>query len=118
MTPELKHLVLARVAHEANKAYCHSIGDDTQVPWEQAPEWQKQSALAGVTAALSGKGPIEMHAAWSADKVKDGWVYGPVKDAAAKTHPCLVDYADLPEEQRVKDRLFLAVVFATEAVLQ
>jgi hypothetical protein len=37
-------------------------------------------------------------------------VHGEVKDAAAKTHPCLVDYADLPHEQKVKDDLFAAVV--------
>jgi hypothetical protein len=37
-------------------------------------------------------------------------VYGEVKDAVAKTHPCMVPYDDLPEFQRKKDALFLAIV--------
>jgi len=33
-----------------------------------------------------------------------------VKDAKAKTHPCMVDYDQLPAEQRRKDELFGAAV--------
>jgi hypothetical protein len=35
-----------------------------------------------------------------------------VQDQAAKTHPCLVSFADLPEEQRRKDALLVAIVQA------
>lgn len=104
--------MLARIAHEANLAYCQRIGDDTQRPWDQAPQWQKDSALLGVDAVMAGKNPEELHAEWSKVKVAEGWVYGPVKDPAAKTHPCLVPYADLPAPQRVKDFLFRAVIRA------
>jgi hypothetical protein len=51
-------------------------------------------------------------AAWCRSKVADGWVFGPVKDADAKTHPCLVPYDALPREQQRKDALFVAVVNA------
>jgi hypothetical protein len=51
-----------------------------------------------------------MHENWTKDKVADGWVYGEVKDAAAKTHPCLVPYDQLPANQRFKDSLFLLTV--------
>jgi len=54
--------------------------------------------------------PSASHDSWSAEKVADGWVYGPVKDPEAKQHPCLVPYDDLPVEQRTKDYLFQAVV--------
>jgi len=56
--------------------------------------------------------PAESHAAWLALKVAEGWIYGPVKDADAKTHPCCVPYSELPQAQRVKDFLFRAVVNA------
>jgi len=38
------------------------------------------------------------------------------KDAVAKTHPCLVDYDDLPPAQQAKDALFAAVVLALSGV--
>jgi hypothetical protein len=105
---------IARVTHEANRAYCASIGDLSQKPWDEAEPWQRESALRGVTAALDGtaKTPEEQHQAWYDDKARDGWVYGEVKDAAAKTHPCMVAYHDLPIEQQRKDALFRAVVAA------
>jgi hypothetical protein len=36
----------------------------------------------------------------------------PVKDETAKTHPDLVPFDDLPEHERQKDRLFMAIVHA------
>ena len=30
---------IAQVAHELNKAYCESLGDNSQPSWEDAPEW-------------------------------------------------------------------------------
>lgn len=104
---------IARVAHEVNRAYCAAIGDNSQPSWDDAPQWQRDSAIAGVESHLaSPMSPQESHAAWSAHKIADGWAYGPVKDAKAKTHPCLVPYDELPQEQRVKDYLFCAVVAA------
>ena len=39
---------IAKVAHEVNRAYCEALGDTSQLSWEDAPEWQKASARAGV----------------------------------------------------------------------
>ncbi len=104
---------IARVCHEANRAYCQVIGDDSQRSWSDAEPWQRESAMKGVEFALSGEStPREQHEAWMADKVAAGWVYGTVKDAEQKTHPCLVPYHDLPVEQQKKDALFRAIVLA------
>lgn len=105
---------IARVCHEANRAYCAAIGDHTQLPWDEAPDWQKESAIAGVTAILENPDttPEQSHEGWLRHKAADGWTFGPVKDATLKTHPCFVAYADLPVEQRAKDALFGAVVRA------
>jgi hypothetical protein len=109
---------IARVAHETNRAYCQSIGDASQAAWEDAPEWQKQSAIKGVLFHLQAHArgeepsPSASHDSWLEEKRADGWTYGPVKDAAKKEHPCFVPYVDLPVEQQVKDYLFGAVVEA------
>lgn len=105
---------IARVAHEANKAYCESIGDNSQVSWGVAPQWQRDSAIAGVQAHLDNPDmtPEQSHESWLAVKEADGWVYGEVKDADNKTHPCCVPYGELPSKQQVKDKLFSSIVGA------
>lgn len=105
---------IAQIAHETNAAFCRSIGDNSQVKWEDAPDWQKQSAIRGVEFALANPNApaSSQHDAWMKDKIADGWGYGEVKDPAAKTHPCIVSYNQLPRDQRLKDHLFRAVVKA------
>lgn len=105
---------IARVTHEANRAYCAACGDFTQMPWDEAPQWQKDSAILGVSKIASGEitRPEQSHESWFAQKVADGWVYGPLKDPEAKTHPCMVPYAELPKSQRLKDSLFLSIATA------
>jgi hypothetical protein len=103
---------IAKTCHEVNRAYCESIGDMSQPAWENAPDWQKKSAVQGVKFYIgdSKATPEQMHENWSRVKVEDGWVYGEIKDAEAKTHPCLVPYDKLPAAQQVKDSLFIAVI--------
>lgn len=108
------NLQIAQVCHEANRAFCESIGDTSQKPWAEAEQWQRDSAISGVAFALSNPcaQPSAQHEAWLADKERAGWKVGPVKDADKKEHPCMVPYEDLPVEQRLKDHLFRAVVRA------
>lgn len=102
---------IAEVAHEINRAYCQAIGDDSQLPWDNAPVWQRESARAGVDLHLMGNfGPEASHLAWMKQKREDGWQYGPVKDPEKREHPCLVPFHELPREQQAKDYLFRAVV--------
>lgn len=103
---------IARVCHEVNRAYCATIGDETQPTWDMAPEWQKQSARDGVRGVLDGSitTPSQSHDSWLSAKEADGWKYGPVKDAEKKEHPCCVPYCDLPSEQKAKDAIFCAIV--------
>jgi hypothetical protein len=105
---------IAMVCHEANRQHCRNNGDFTQAYWDEAPEWQKDSAYEGVKFALANPGAPDssMHDAWMASKIADGWVYGEIKDAEAKTHPCLVPFDQLPLHQQQKDRLFMAIVKA------
>ena len=103
---------VARVCHEANRAWCESCGDFSQQSWEDAPVWQRESAVEGVEVALADGTPSTQHEAWREQREMEGWRYGETKDAAVKTHPCLVPFADLPPAQQTKDALFIAVARA------
>jgi hypothetical protein len=102
---------IARVCHEANRAYCLALGDASQPPWAEAPEWAKSSAVQGVIAVKYGqvRKPEDSHENWRRVKEGEGWKYGPVKDAEKREHPCLVPFHELPWEQQVKDYLFVNI---------
>lgn len=90
---------IARVCHDANRAPQLATGDPApSPPWDDAPQWQRDSAIDGVRQARAGATPEELHQAWCDFKTRDGWTYGPVKDAETKTHPCPVPYAELPAD--------------------
>lgn len=105
---------IARIAHEANRQLCLALGDLSQPIWEEAPEWQRDSAVNGVNFHRQDPDatPEKSHEAWMAQKVREGWTYGPVKDPEAKQHPCMVAYSDLPPLQRAKDHLFRGICHA------
>ena len=105
-------IAIAEACHEANRALCQSMGDNSQVPWAEAEIWQKDSAVVGVEGIISGEinTPEDSHRSWLRVKEADGWVYGENKDAEKKTHPCMVPYGDLPAAQQAKDAVFFCVV--------
>ncbi|MDR1527713.1 MAG: hypothetical protein LBS46_08630 [Dysgonamonadaceae bacterium] len=47
---------------------------------------------------------IEVHRVWMKSKIVDGWMYGKEKDAIQKTHPLLIAWEKLPEEEKQKDK--------------
>lgn len=103
---------IAELCHEANRAYCQALGDQSQVPWPEAADWQKESAIAGVKYVMENPKvkPSDSHESWLREKEKDGWKYGRVKDVEKKEHPCFVSYDSLSIEQKAKDHIFLAIV--------
>lgn len=105
---------VARICHEANRAYCLALGDDSQQPWDITPANIQHSAIDGVKFHLANPeaGDSASHSNWLEFKAKDGWKYGPAKDTKKKEHPCYVPFNELPVEQQVKDSLFRSVVNA------
>ena len=89
MFDDIEHI--AKVCHEANKAFCESMGDFSQVGWNRIPKWQHDSIVEGVVFILSnpGAGPEASHNAWMEHKFENGWVYGPIKDNISKNSSML-----------------------------
>lgn len=104
---------IAKVCHDANKAFCETNKDWSQFSWEVSPEWQKESCRAGVKYPLDNpnSAPSDSHNNWLKVKQETGWVYGTIKDAVAvpPTHPCIVPFEQLPDKQKMKDFIFQAI---------
>lgn len=107
-------LKIAQACHQANKGLCEAFGDTSQPNWNDAPQWQRDSAIKGVLFCLDNPdAPASAnHDSWMAEKLSSGWKHGAVKDPEAKTHPCIVPFDHLPPEQTVKDHVFKAIVAA------
>lgn len=105
---------VAILCHQANKAVCELAGDSSQKDWNDAAEWQRVSAIKGVEFTLANPdAPASAnHDSWLAEKEAMGWKYGPIKDESLKEHPCFVPYEELPDDQKVKDHVFKAIVGA------
>lgn len=108
----MKTLAIAMICHSINAAYCQSLGDDSQVAWDETPETHKQSLIAGVEMHLANPQatPEQSHESWYQQKEAEGWTYGEFKDLEKKEHPCFLPYEELPLEQKAKDYLFRATV--------
>lgn len=69
---------IAKFVHETNRKYCESIGDRSQVSWEETPDIIRQSVISGVEMYLKNPNmtPEQNHKAWLEYKAKEGWLYG------------------------------------------
>jgi len=105
-------VAIARICHQANKAYCEAIRDFSQVDWEKASDGQRASAINGVLFHLANPeaGPERSHNNWLREKQEAGWVYGAIKSEPEKTHPCCIPYEQLPLKQQLKDSLFISII--------
>lgn len=103
---------IARVCHEVNRAYGNRFLGDEHKPWDEAPVWQKESAMKGVQFLIDNPdvGPEGCHNAWYDHRASEGWQWGPVKDEQKKEHPCMVSFVELPAAQQTKDVIFQAIV--------
>jgi hypothetical protein len=102
---------VARVCYEANRAYRLALNDDSQKPWDEAEQWQRDTNITGVKFRRDNPdvGPIEMHNSWMRAKIADGWTLGDKIDGEAKTHPNLRPYTELDGDEQAKDKLFAGI---------
>jgi hypothetical protein len=108
--------LIARTVHEAMRAYRDALGEPALPAWSDSG-WMQDSTRQAVEFALSDPTPGAQHEAWMAAKRRDGWSYGPTKDAQLKTHPSLRPFDELAETEQRKDTILIAVVRALAPVM-
>lgn len=115
------------------RAVGRRMGEGSMVAWDELPEQFKDANRAfadGIGAKLEAAGCVLVpaplidpdgplftftdeeveelgrleHERWMADKLRNGWRYGVVRDDAKKLHPLLVGWERLAEVERDKDR--------------
>lgn len=116
--------IIAAACHSAWYAFTVlGLGEPGET-WSAAPEWQRSSIRHAVAFwdALPDDLPFEKvcaasHVSWMNHKTREGWVWGPVKDAEKKEHPCMVAYEELPPEQRKKDAVVVSAFLELKKLL-
>jgi hypothetical protein len=74
------------------------------VTYEPKPLDTSKVSLPDDLAELTERLAENAHDHWAAQRIAEGWVYGPARDDAKKTNPDLVPYAELPESEKEYDR--------------
>lgn len=69
-----------------------------------APRDMSAVRLDGEMSALTEDLAKNTHEVWAAQRVAEGWRYGPQRDEGRREHPGLVPYEDLPESEKQYDR--------------
>jgi len=69
-----------------------------------APRDTSAVRLDGEMSALTEDLAKNTHEVWAAQRVAEGWRYGPGRDEGRREHPGLVPYEDLPDSEKQYDR--------------
>ena len=75
-----------------------------RMSYRPAPIETSGNSLPPALAALTERLAENAHDLWAAQRLADGWTFGAQRDDAAKKHPCLIPYAELPESEKTYDR--------------
>jgi hypothetical protein len=109
-------LMLARLIHAMWVCFQMGAGQDYNA---EPDEEDIRSNIASLEDYLQhpDRTPEQSHELWMADRIANGWKFGPVKDKVKKTHPDLVPYDLLPEVEKLKDTQHLFALQAAMALL-
>lgn len=69
-----------------------------------ARNWKDESVKNNDDDVISEVVAAAVHETWMQGRLKQGWKYGPERNDALKTNPCIIPYADLPESEKAYDR--------------
>ena len=72
--------------------------------YQPKPIETQQVVLPPALKALTEQLAEHVHDTWARQRFQDGWTWGPKRDDAARQHPCLVPYAQLPDSEKEYDR--------------
>jgi hypothetical protein len=103
---------IARVMHEAVRAWQKANDQPSSPSWSRAPKWMREASREAVSWRLGNPKAASsaQHDQWLAQKKAAGWKYGKTKNGVKKTHPMMVPYSELPEVERRKDAMVGALI--------
>lgn len=101
---------IAKIVYAAVAEYSRSLGH-FHSNWDELSESLKESFVDGIAFVKANPhaADYEAHNRWYSNKIENGWKFGIVKDVEKKEHPCLVDFHELPETMKYKDRFLLTI---------
>lgn len=70
----------------------------------EAVWWSVQGSIVMTQSSLIEMLAEAVHEEWVRGRKAEGWTYGEKRDDDAKTNPCMVPYAELPESEKEYDR--------------
>ena len=112
LTGTLSLTQMGRVWVSIVRDYCAFAGHDIPGHFDARPEEFQIGLLSAIDKHMdnypNAQTPEESHNLWLAKHAQMGWVYGSCRNEEAKTHPCMVPYDELPNDQKLKDVLFIA----------
>lgn len=74
------------------------------MPYCPAPIPTDHISLPQELSALTELLAENTHEVWAAERIRQGWSWGPQRNDAAREHPCLIPYSELTEEEKRLDR--------------
>lgn len=76
--------------------------EDSDRPWDEAPEWVRTVARSLAKFALENPGATgeQVHHEWARCMEAERWVYDTVENERLRTHPMLKAYRELTREQQ------------------
>jgi hypothetical protein len=109
---------IAQIAHEVNRGYSVAMGDDSYPSWVESTPDQQLIVTTAVTFYIENPEAevASFHEAWLEKMTEEGWVFGEELSEEGKTHPLIVPFDALPEDQKAKYFMFRAVVQAVSSL--
>ena len=98
---------IAQIVHTAVNTFRLTIGEEDLGTWENLDEDRKQLTRNAVTRTVEypNISPEDQHEIWAKEKREQGWTYGAEKCPKNLTHPSLIPYEQLSENEKIKDKL-------------
>ena len=109
----VKPEIIGEFVHESIRAFRRATGDTAPLPsWDELPKEKQEITMDTVIRLVQDPdmNEVDVHNQWVLSKFDDGWRYGDTYDEKKKTHPLIVPYTDLPQEERLKDSLVRGIV--------
>ncbi len=98
-------LSCAQVVFKAYAVYTASVPSS----WELLHDAERSGCVAMVKRVADGDTARDLHAGWSDEMRKAGWVYGRMYEVDGKKHPLLRPYADLAHHEQMQYKVIQQV---------